>query len=97
MKAKINDYNEREQNLDDNEQKYLNYLNQIIILLTENLGYCLKILNQIYRGIKKEEEKVNYFKALKYIFSEKSNSKKFNKDSISIFFKISKVFRIKNS
>ena len=76
LKSKINDYNEREQNLDDNEQKYLNYLNQIIILLTENLGYCLKILNQIYRGIKKEEEKVNYFKALKYIFSEKEGVKK---------------------
>jgi hypothetical protein len=33
-------------------------------------------LNQIYRGIKKEEEKVNYFKALKYIFSEKEGVKK---------------------
>ena len=76
LKVKISDFNEREQNLDDNEQKYLNYLNQIIILLTENLGYFLKLLNQVYRGIKKEEEKINYFKALKYLFSEKEGVKK---------------------
>ena len=83
-KSKINDFNEREQNLDDSEKKYLNYLNHINILLIENLGYFLKVLNKIYREIKKEDDKNNagmgavnnFFKGIKYLFFEYEGVKK---------------------
>ena len=83
-KGKINDFCERETNLDDNEQKYLNYLQQINKLLVENLGYFLKILNKIYREIKKEDDKNNgglgavggFFKGIKYLFFEYEGVKK---------------------
>ena len=80
---KIEDYND---NLDENEQKYVNYLRQINDLLLENFGYFLKILNKIYKEIKKEEEKktnANFFgksfdfiKNIKYIFVEYEDIKK---------------------
>ena len=78
-KNKINSFNEREQNLDDDEKKYLNYLYEINILLVENLGYFLKIINRIYREIKKEDENNNimgieavnnFFKGIKSLFVE---------------------------
>ena len=82
--GKINGFNEREQNLDESEQKYLNYLNQINKILIENLGYFLKVLNRIYREIKKEDEKNNggfgvvggFFKGIKYLFFEYEGVKK---------------------
>jgi hypothetical protein len=75
---------EMEGELDKNEQKYLHYLKQINILLIENLGYFLKILNKIYREIKKEDEKNNggfgvvggFFKGIKYLFVEYEGVKK---------------------
>ena len=84
INGKIADFDEREQNLDDNEQKYLNYLYQIYKLLIENLGYFLKILNTIYREIKKEDDKNNaglgavgtFFKGIKFLFFEYEGVKK---------------------
>ena len=83
-KEKINDFNEKEQYLEEEEQKYLNYLKQINKLLIENLGYFLKILNKIYREIKKEDDKNNaglgavggFFKGIKYLFFEYEGVKK---------------------
>ena len=55
--AYFNDLEQKEQKLDDNDNKYLNYLYKIYKLLIENIGYILKTLNKIYREIKKEELK----------------------------------------
>ena len=84
IKEKIKDFKETEQSLDNNEESYLNYLNQINKLLIENLGYFLKILNKIYREIKKEDDKSNagfgavgsFFKGIKFIFFEYEGVKK---------------------
>ena len=81
--AKISDFEERE-SLDESELKYLNYLKQINKLLIENLGYFLKILNKIYREIKKEDDKNaggfgavgGFFKGIKYLFFEYEGVKK---------------------
>ena len=83
INVKITDFNERE-SLDESELKYLNYLKQINKLLNENLGYFLKILNKIYREIKKEDEKNTggfgavggFFKGIKYFFFEYEGVKK---------------------
>ena len=83
-KEKISDFNEKEQNLDEEGKKYLNYLNQINRLLVENFGFFLKILNKIYKEIKKEDAKNNgglsavggFFKGIKYFFFEYEGVKK---------------------
>ena len=55
-KEKIIEFEERSQELDTNEQKDLEYLRSLYSLFIKNFGYFLKILNNIYKEKKREEE-----------------------------------------
>ena len=63
-----------------NEDKYLLYLKNINALFKINLGYILKILNNLYKEKKREEEKnkgITYFiKGIKSIFTDTDEIKK---------------------
>ena len=63
-----------------NEDKYLLYIKNINALFKINLGYILKILNNLYKEKKREEEKnkgITYFiKGIKSMFTDTDEIKK---------------------
>ena len=67
-KEKIQDFNVSSKVNDSNEQKYIDYLKKINALFVKNFGYILKILNNIYKEKKKEEDKNN--KGFSYLIHE---------------------------
>ena len=79
-KENINEYNERLQDLDSNEKKYLDYLSKIYNLFIKNFGFILKILNNIYKEKKKEDQNnkgFTYFiKGIKSVFVDSDEVKK---------------------
>ena len=84
FKKEINDYNSKlqntsEQNVEnlENVKKNLECLSILNRIYVKNLGYLLKILNKVYRGVKNEEkQKQGVWKMVKNIFKSQTEGVK---------------------